>query len=146
MLLPMRAVQRTRPLDTEFGAVVTSLLANASQLSAEIDLGDVFEEVTLTMSEAEAAELGAASETGLHAAEASGGTFSPVFLEDMSAQQTFTKPASGGVRVTYTNVNARFIKVSSSVNTTAQVDFTVRGRKRQASNAIAVRSTLPFPT
>lgn len=146
MLLPSRPVQRTRPLDTEYGAVKTSLLANGGVLSAEIDLGDVFEEVTLTMSAAEAAQLGALAETGLEAAEASGGTFSPVFLEDMSAQQTFAKPAAGGVRVTFTNVNARYIKVSSSIATGAQVDFTVRGRKRQASNPIAVRSTIPFPS
>lgn len=145
MLLPTRPIQRVRSLQSEYGAVVTSLLANGGQLSAEIDLGDIFEEVTLTISAVEAAQLGALAETGLHAAEASGGTFSPVFLEDMSAQQTFAKPASGGVRVTFTNVNARYIKVSSSVAAGAQVDFTVRGRKRQASNPVAVRSTIPFP-
>lgn len=145
MLLPVRATQRVRSLESEFGAVVSAQLDQAAQLSDEIDLGDIFEEVTMTLSAAAAADLGVAADTGLHAAEASGGTFSPVFLEDMTAEQVFAKPAAGGVRVTFTNVHARYIKVSSSVAAGDDVPLTVRGRKREASNPIAVRSTIPFP-
>lgn len=127
----------------QVGAVISAQLDQGAQLSAEIDLGAVFNQVTVELSAAAAADLGVAADSGLHAASESGGTFSPVYLEDMSGEQVFAKPASGGVRATFTNVNARYIKLSSSVAAGDDVPFTVRGRVKQVYVPAATRITIP---
>lgn len=129
-------------INKEAGDAKTGTVLNTETLSAEIDLGAVYEDVKLMVNPTEAAKMGAAAVNSLQAKQ--GTVWDAIFRPDGSGSlQSFSKPASGGVSVTYSKANSRYIRLSSSIAATADFTFTVQGVGKIEFVPSLQRATLP---
>lgn len=108
----------------ERGSEKTGTVLNTAVLSDEIDLGGVYEDVHILVNATEAAKMGAAA---VNSVQPKHGSVYDFHFGEAGTLQSFSKPASGGVQMTFHRVNCRYLKLSSSVAATADFTFIAQG-------------------
>jgi len=116
-------------MDSYFSAFKSCVIAKDAQLSAEVDLDGIYDELLVIMPAIDSAAI------SVRISDKSGGTFLPVhdFLDadgDGTVLQASTA-GTGSIAVIFKIGGAQFIKLYAGASqTTAAVTFTVRGIKR----------------
>lgn len=126
--------------DQTVGPQVTGTVLNTAVLSGEIDLGAFYSDVNILVNATEAAKMGTAA---VNSIQPKHGSVYDFHAGEAGTLQSFSKPAAGGVQMTFHNVNCRYLKLSSSVAATADLTFIAQGRGRLTAIAATVqRKTL----
>ena len=125
---------------SERGAERTGTVALGAVLSGEIDLGAVYEDVSILVNATEAAKMGAAA---VNSVQPKHGSVYDFHAGEAGTLQSFSKPAAGGVQMTFHRVNCRYLKLSSSVAATAAFTFIAQGIGLLEYTPAIERITLP---